>query len=120
MLAFDPLRAELLAKIDGYVEAFITLEELEDWLTPRFPALFRLPLSDAAELAAPVEHGLAEMSNGTLSEEEFRTQLRRLLEKETTVVLLYPATGQITSSASSNQASPIIPYVTSKLVENPV
>lgn len=67
---------ELLSQIYRYLDEKIALEELEDWLVPRLPALLHSPDADVTELVGTVELGLAEMSIGARSEEEFRALLR--------------------------------------------
>ena len=77
------LTSELLSIIYQYVEGIKSLKQLEDWLVPRLPLLFHLPPSDpeATELAALIEGGLAELSRGDRSEEEFRALLRSLISR---------------------------------------
>lgn len=99
------MTSELLSVIDQYVEGAITLEQLEDWLVARLVTLFRLPLSEpqATELVAAVELGLAEMSTGTRTEDEFRSLLRALLQRSQIIPLSYPAESPVTRATSSNE-----------------
>lgn len=67
---------DIFGKVSDYLEYRITLEQLEDWLV-RNLGLFLSPPSkeapdDASELAGTIELGLAEMSKGHRTEEEFR------------------------------------------------
>lgn len=113
--------SELLSVIDEYVEGVISLEQLEDWLVPRLPSLFRLPLTepDATDLAAAVELGLAEMSNQAKTEDEFRNMLKALLGELTSVRAAYPS-DKVTVSESSNQTlvMPAVQRVSAEFVGN--
>lgn len=98
--------SELYEIIDHYLERKIALQELEDWLMPRLPFFFRLPYSSDTEFVAEIEMALAEMSDRTRTEEEFRTLLAHLLEQQRVVRASYPAQSQATYAESSNQTPP--------------
>lgn len=106
------LTSELLSVIEQYVTGAIILEQLEDWLAPRWVLLFSLPPvePEATDLAAAVELGLAEISNGSRSEEEFRSMVMTLLQQSRTIPLSYPGQGKMTGTESSNQESPTVVY----------
>lgn len=117
------LTSQFLSVIDEYMEGAISLEQLEDWLVPRLPVLFRLPLAepDAADLAAAVELGLAEVSNQAKTEEEFRKMLKALLGELTSVRAAYPS-DKVTVSESSNQTfvMPAVQRVAAEFAGNPL
>ncbi len=79
------LLADLLAVIYEFLEDRITRVQLEDWIVPRLHMLFADPDSSAADLAATVELGLSELSEGVIDEEEFRSQLRNAVRRYVTV-----------------------------------
>lgn len=82
------LTSELFDMVDQYLERVISLHTLEDWLVPRLPLFFKLPYSSVEELVAAIEVGLADISNSTISEEEFRHSLRDSINRQT----VYPIT----------------------------
>lgn len=67
---------ELYQVIDDYLDHFISLADLEEWLAPRIPLFFQNPHSALADLAVTIEHGLISLENGWLDEESFRDELR--------------------------------------------
>lgn len=98
--------SELLSQIELYLDQRITLEQLEDWLAPRSPGLLLSPDSDVGELVGTVELGLAEMSIGAISEEEFRALLRDSIPMRAE----YPGKQLIAHTTSSS--SPVEPVPT--------
>lgn len=68
--------SDIFKKVSDYLNGHITLEKLEDWLAPNLGLFLSLPPNNASELAATIELGLAEISKGHRTEEEFRTLLR--------------------------------------------
>lgn len=114
------LDSELLNIVDRYLERAISLEELEDWLVPRLPALFKMPYSAVSDLVAEIEAGLAELSDATRTEEEFCNLLKNYIQKVRVVWVNYPTENHVMYTGSSNQASPTLSYVTSELAYNPV
>jgi len=76
------LTSELFDIVDQYLERVISLQELEDWLVPRLPFFFKLPYSSGEELVTAIEVGLAEISDKTLTEEDFRSSLRDAINRQ--------------------------------------
>jgi hypothetical protein len=69
----------LLSQVYDFLQGRITRVELEDWIVPRLHILFADLDSPEADLAAAVELGLAEMSDGLIDEEEFRNELHDVI-----------------------------------------
>lgn len=113
------LAPQLLNIVDQYLDRAISLDELEDWLVPRLPLLFKLPYSAISELVADIEVGLAELSDRTRTEDEFRSLLENSIQQVRVVWANYPAKDEMTSAESSNQASPTVQYVTPELASAP-
>ena len=73
------LASELFNKVQDYLDGTISLEDFEGWLVPRLSLLFASPFPSTQELVGTAELGLAEMSSGTRSEDEFKVLLRTKL-----------------------------------------
>ena len=71
--------SDIFKEVSEYLEHHITLEELEDWLAPNLGLFLSLPPNDASELAATIELGLAEMTKGDRTEDEFRTLVEEFI-----------------------------------------
>lgn len=105
---------ELSNTISQYITSEISLEELENWLVPRLPAILRSPETEDAGIVAEIELGLAEISNRYWTEEEFRIMLNELLMEHTTefVSLIRepePATSTGTSTSYYTEIEPSKP-----------
>jgi hypothetical protein len=95
---------ELRDMILQYVESIITVEQLEEWLVPRLPALLKSPDSTDSDVVAALELGLAEMSDGIRTEDELRRLLLDVIREQTTTLNVYPADQpQFDMTSSSNQ-----------------
>lgn len=89
--------SELYEKAIQYLNNEISLAELENWLVPRLGEVLALPTGLELDLAGEIELGLSEMSGGHLKEDDFKTELLRLLqaaEVETEPVLSVVRSGQ--------------------------
>lgn len=113
------LTSQVFNVVDQYLERVITLEELEDWLAPRLLLFFKWPYSSLTDFITEIEVALADMSEQRQTENEFRSLLKNLLEQAQVVWANYPAEDVTTYAESSNQASPILQYVTSELEHAP-
>ncbi|MDI7274918.1 MAG: hypothetical protein QME94_02960, partial [Anaerolineae bacterium] len=82
-------------------ERQIGIEELEDWLAPRLLRFFQSPSSPDARMAAKIELGLAELDDGTITEDELRERLRDALRQQSTVALFVPRPPETEASAAS-------------------
>ena len=58
-----------------FIQSNITVQQLEEWLVPRLPTLIKEQDSSDADVVATIELGLAEMSDGIRTEEDFRKLL---------------------------------------------
>jgi hypothetical protein len=95
------LSLELKDKVLQYVDSKISLEQLEDWLVPRLPIFLRTPETADADVVAAIELGLAEISNETKTELEFRSLLRKALQGQTAVLVYPPQVRQTESTATA-------------------
>lgn len=104
----------IFRKVSDYLEHRITLEELEDWLV-RNLGLFLSPPSkdapdDASELAGTIELGLAEMSKGHRTEEEFRALVEEFIRsREFVFISLARSKDDRTSSLHTTQEQQWVP-----------
>ena len=85
------ITSEIFVKVYQYLNREIGLEELEDWIVPRSVLLLGLPHCTAYELAGEIDLGLAEMSSGQRTEDEFRALLREFV-KSCDFILMCPST----------------------------
>lgn len=104
------ITSELYNLVDGYVQKNITVEELEDWIAARFQLFFSSSPSAVSEFVAGIELGLAELSNGSRTEEEFRSMVSDLLRQVDAISITYPEERTTTVSASSNRDTLLHPY----------
>lgn len=98
---------DIFKKVYDYLEYSITLEELEDWLV-RNLGLFISPPSedapdDASEIAGTLELGLAEMSKGHRTEEEFRALVEEFIRNRD-FIIVSPVKDDRVSSVCTIQA----------------
>ena len=84
------LSTELRDTIQDFIEAKITLAQLEDWLVPRLPYYLRFPNSTDADVVSAVELGLAEISSRIRSKDEIREYLKQVLQENTAISAFYP------------------------------
>ena len=98
------LSLELWQLASQFVESRLTIEQLEDWLVPRLPAIMQSPDSADADFAAVIELGLAEMSDGMLDDAQLREELAREMKKHQSVATIYPSmpVAQVTATSSSS------------------
>lgn len=98
----DDLRRLLL----GFAENEVSIVQLEDWLVPNLPVLLSDPASPNADIVSAVELGLAELSRGVRSPDDFRRFVKKVLAEQFSVWTNYPAAhGTWNSSGSSNDTS---------------
>jgi len=93
--------ADLVSIVFEYLADVVTVEQLEDWMVPRLVRLFEVPDSPVAQLAATIELGLAEIDDGVIEEEEFRTCLQAAIGTETQEGLLRLTVMDRTESSTS-------------------
>ncbi len=91
----------LHSQVNRYLEGRITLEQLEEWIVTRWRQLFALPHSGASDLAGSIERGLAEISDGVTTEDEFKQTLLEALRREATTGIAYTEIAQTETSNSS-------------------
>jgi len=71
--------SEIFDKTYQYLNGEISLTELEDWVEARFGLFAALPQGAARHLYGTIELGLAEISIGHRSEDEFRALVREFI-----------------------------------------
>lgn len=84
-----------------YIRSDIELEDLEDWLAPRLHSSFDSGSSADEDLVAEIELGLAEVADGTLTEDEFRQSLLSTIQQRSTIMPVDDDTEIVTSFGSS-------------------
>jgi len=98
------LSSDLRDKALQFVETSITLSQLEEWLVPRLPFFLRTPDSVDANVVAAIELGLAEVSSGIRTQDEFRDYLKDVLRENSAISAFYPADlSQRIESGSANR-----------------
>ncbi len=97
---------ELREKLIAFAEAEISASEIEEWFVPRLPALISTPWSSDSDAVAVIELGLADLSSGTSTEDDFRRSIRSVLRENTSTWATYPQDStHETESGSSNKTS---------------
>jgi hypothetical protein len=95
------LSSELRDKLVQFIQLGITTDQLEEWLVPRLPFLLRSPNTADADIVAAVELGLAEVTSGIRTLDEFRDYLKSALAEHPVTSVFYPASS-ITETGSAN------------------
>jgi len=98
---------ELLEKVLKYVNNEIDIEQLNDWLVPRLPNFLSSLDTPDAIVADAIELGLAEMSDGIRTEDEFRSLLQDVIREHRAVLDFSPVDqrSQLDMTKSSNSIS---------------
>lgn len=100
------LTSMLIEKTQDYLEKKISLKDFEKWFVPLLPLIFSLPKSFVTDLANTIELGLAEMSDGILSEEQFRATILDFLSiHQINTYGFYPEIPLLNSTTSSKVIS---------------
>jgi hypothetical protein len=87
----------------AYAEGQADIAALEDWLVSRLGILLSLPRdSGPSRLAGYIELSLSELSDGVLTEREFREGLQALLRESPIEIFI----GPLVVSSSANVATP--------------
>lgn len=79
------LTSDLREQLNQYTEGNITLDDLQEWLTPRLPIFASDARSEDAAAASLVELSTAEINDDIFTEADLRTQLRSLLEQSRSI-----------------------------------
>jgi hypothetical protein len=109
------LTSEIFRKVFQYLDGKINLEDVEDWLVPHLYEFLTLPTSSASELAGVVELGLAEMSSGQCSEEDFRSLLKKYIRKHDTITIDIRPLGLVCATGSANTTQIMFPAMSSEV-----
>jgi hypothetical protein len=83
----DMLSSEFREIANRYIDNQISLNELEEWLVPNLPDYLVSPQSDDADIASVIELGLADVSLGNRTQDEFRNDLKIALYEHTEAIL---------------------------------
>ena len=104
------LSYELRKVIYEFIQSNITVQQLEEWLVPRLPTLIKKHDSSDADVVATIELGLAEMSDGVRTEEDFRRLLIGVVCEQATVPPSYSSESfsDITASSNSTQTPTLV------------
>ena len=84
------LSSDLRDKVLQFVEASITMSQIEEWLVPRLPFFLRNPDTVDADVVAAIELGLAEVSSGIRTKDDFRDYLKNVLRENSAISAFYP------------------------------
>ncbi len=96
------LTSEVFRKLFHYLDGKISVEDIEDWLVPHLYEFLSLPPCSASELAGIIELGLAEMSNGQCSENDFRSLLKKYIREHDTIAIDMRPAELVCASSSAN------------------
>jgi len=108
------LTSEIFRKVFQYLDGKISVEDVEDWLVPHLYEFLTLPPSSASELAGIIELGLAEISNGQSSEEDFRSLLKKYILEHNTITIDMRPPELVCTSSSANTTQIMFPATPSK------
>ncbi len=100
--------SEIYKKVIQYLNNEISLSQFEDWLLPNLGQILSLPSCPAVDLVGDIELGLAEMSNGSLTESAFRSVIRNILESGTEFAFGEPSTRAFSISTGMGNPALII------------
>jgi hypothetical protein len=109
------LTSEIFRKVFQYLDNKISVEDIEDWFVPHLYEFLTLPPCGASELAGVVELGLAEMSNGQCSEEDFRSLLKKYIREHDTITIDMRPPELVCASSSANTTQVMFPAIPSEL-----
>ena len=98
-----------------FIDAKITVQQLEEWLVPRLPSLVRIPTSVNANTAAAVELGLAELNAEIRTITEFRQYLKDILEDHPFIQFVFPKNSIPIITSSSNVSSTEVEFLGNEL-----
>jgi len=96
------LTSEIFGKVFQYLDGKINVEDIEDWLVPHLYEFLTLPPCSASELAGVIELGLAEMSSGRCSEDDFRSLLKEYIREHDTITIDMRPPELVCASSSAN------------------
>ncbi len=97
------LTSELREKSYEYIDHVISLVEFEEWLVPCLPTYLASPDSEDADVVSTIELGFADVSNETRTEDEFRSDLKNVMNEHIAPRLIgVPTAFQTGSSTQTN------------------
>ena len=108
------LTSEIFREVFQYLDGRISLEDVEDWLVPHLYDLLMLAPCSASEIAGIIELGLAEISNGQSSEEDFRSLLRKYILEHSTITIDARPPELVCTSSSANTTQIMFPATPSE------
>jgi len=94
---------DIFVKVNQYLDKKISFQELEDWIVDHLFYFIYSPNNTAKDLAGIIELSLAEMSNGHLSEEEFRERIHNFIMHTSTII--YNLSNQWADSGMSSHVT---------------
>jgi hypothetical protein len=109
------LTSDVFNKVFQYLDGKISVEDIEDWFVPHLYEFLALPPCGASELAGIVELGLAEMSSGQSSEEDFRSLLKKYIREHDTITIDIRPPELACTSSSANTTQIMFPAIPSEL-----
>ena len=109
------LTSEVFRKVSQYLNGKISLEDVEDWLVSHLYEFLTLPPCSASELAGTIELGLAEMSSGQCSEDDFRSLLEKYIREHDTITIDIRPPELVFTSGSANTTQTMFPAMPSDI-----
>ena len=94
------LTSDLREMAYQYVDNRISMQDLEEWLVPNLPMFLASPESDDADIVSAIELGLADVSNRTRTQAEFRQDLKNALDEHREVMLTPMIESNVTGSVN--------------------
>ena len=105
---------ELLSKLGDYLQAQISLRELNEWILPRIPTLVAAPDSLAGRVTGAIELSMAMMKDGLTDERAIKRSIRRYMRVQQNTWALFDythETGAFTFSATATLPQPMLSQI---------
>lgn len=94
------LSQDLKDKVQDYLAGDVAIADLEQWIVERMRRYLADPESADADIVCAIEQGLALMSDGIMTETEFRESLSETLALHS-LILAPPATTSTSSTGNT-------------------
>jgi len=105
------ISSELRDKILEFIQSKVTIQELEEWLVPRLPALIKYPESSDADVVSAVELCLSEYDLNIRTWEDIVQYLSQILQDHSVVMTnIFSNQNSLTQTASSSVTPQILNF----------
>ncbi len=106
MWAYDiTVSSVFYIRTNQYLNGELSLDKFEKWFYQNLFELMELPLSEELFLAGEIQLGLAEISNGDITEEKFKEQLSSFLKSGAFITSGKEFSTYVVSSGSGSSAT---------------